>query len=151
MIFRFVSDRRRREVACCDLRSSQLTKKGDIPVIFKQADGTQVRGTLQGVKVSPSVEHRLFSLTSAMSKGAKLGSDSDNNITLTLNNRVIRFDRRLRTRSGSIQGVEIIPDLDHLRQRRAEENERALNMRHARSPKHSQYRTMVGLLSILSS
>ena len=109
--------------------TAELTVKGDMPVIFKQVDGKCTRGTLEGIKVAPTQKHKLLSITAAMSKGATLSSDSDNNIVLTLNGKEIKFDRRIRTKSGNVQGVEILPDLPRLRQLREQEAERALHMR----------------------
>jgi hypothetical protein len=81
------------------LGAVQLSVKGDMPVIFQFADGTPpVRRILHGVKVSNNIKLCLISLTAAMSNGASLGSDNNNNIMLTRNNTVIEFDRRLKTK-----------------------------------------------------
>jgi hypothetical protein len=117
--------------------SAALTVKGDMPVIIKPIVGKPVHTILHGVKVSPTSKYKLLSITAALSRGATLSNDANNNITLTNGKTVIKFDRRIRTKGGSIQGVEILPDLPRLRQLREQANECVLHMRDTRPSKQS--------------
>ena len=107
---------------------AKLVLKGDMPVIFQHTDGSNVPGTLYDVKVGEGVKIRLVSITAAMTRGATIGNDDNKNITLTIGQKVIRFDRRLTTKSGHIQGVRVVPDIKRLKiLREAERRERALH------------------------
>lgn len=103
-----------------------LLFKGDVPVIFRQVNGAQTRAILRGAKTSDKIDVDLNSLTAMMDNGAVLGSDGNNNITLTKNGNQVVCDRRIHTPGGWVGGVEMIPDVARFRQlKRLEELELA--------------------------
>ena len=84
-------------------------KKGKLRCLIKQVDGTSTSKVLS-VKYCENANENLFSITQELSKGAKLGSDEENNITLSYpDGSSITFDRRIKTRDGWVCGVDIIP------------------------------------------
>jgi hypothetical protein len=87
----------------------KATKKGKLQSLIKQADGTSTIKVLQ-VKYCARANENLFSITQELSKGAKLGSDDINNITLDYpDGSKITFDRRIKTRDGWVGGVDVVP------------------------------------------
>ena len=62
------------------------------------------------LRFTPSSIAPIFSITVELSKGSKLKSDESNNIILIQKDKSkIAFNRRIKTRSGWLGGVEIIP------------------------------------------
>lgn len=87
----------------------KATKKGKMRGLIKQADGTKTVKDLF-VKYCERAKENLFSITQELSKGAKLGSDDSNNITLNYpDGSKITFDRRMKTRDGWVSGVDVVP------------------------------------------
>jgi hypothetical protein len=57
----------------------------------------------------------VFSITQELSKGAKLDSDDDNNITLNYPyGSKITFNRRIKTRDGWVGGVDVVPIINNV-------------------------------------
>ena len=87
----------------------KATKKGKLRSLIKQADGTSTVKVLQ-VKYCARANENLFSITQELSKGAKLGSDDSNNITLDYpDGSKITFDQPIKTRDGWVSGVDVVP------------------------------------------
>ena len=90
----------------------KATKKGKLRSLIKQADGTSTVKVLH-VRYCERANENLFSITQELSKGAKLGSDDLNNITLNYpDGSKITFDRRIKTRDGWVGGVDVVPIID---------------------------------------
>jgi len=90
----------------------KATKKGKLRSLIKQADGTSTVKVFH-VKYCERANKNLFSITQELSKGAKLGSDDLNNITLNYpDGSKITFDRRIKTRDGWVGGVDVVPIID---------------------------------------
>ena len=97
-------------------QSVHATKKGKQKNFARQTDGKMTQRVLKLVKYCPEVTNRLISITAEMEKeGVKLSSNANNNIVMTYpNGDIIAFDRKVRTPSGWIPGVDVISNLRKL-------------------------------------
>ena len=84
------------------------TKIGKKPVCIQHCDGTKLNITLHEYQYVPKLTSNLFSITKALKQGWKLGNEGIK-ITLHKSKKKISFDRTLKTMSGFVQGVEVIP------------------------------------------
>ena len=77
--------------------------------MLKQKDGTERHVTLKNVKVIPQLApYNLFCITWALNRGFKLGNDGKQ-ITLSKDDFVLKFNRKITTSSGYVAAVELIP------------------------------------------
>ena len=84
------------------------TLKGKLGYTVQQADGRKIPIVLD-VKYCKDAAQQLFSITYEMNRGAVLGQNERNDITLTYpDGKVLAFDRRERTRDGWVAGVELV-------------------------------------------
>ena len=85
------------------------TKRGMKKFSVKQKDGTMKEITLN-IDYSPHATENLLAVSKEMQRGATLSNDGEKNIILSYPWGVeLIGDRRLRTRSGWISGVELLP------------------------------------------
>lgn len=82
-------------------------KKGHYSGTIIQVDGSTTTVKLDVIYV-PSLYTNLFSITSALSKGAKLSNDNEV-IILNIHNNKVKFDRKLQTSGGHTMGIQINP------------------------------------------
>ena len=84
------------------------TLKGKLGCTIQQADGRKIPIMLD-VKYCKDAAQQLFLITYEMNRGAVLGQNERNDITLTYpDGKVLAFDRRERTRDGWVAGVELV-------------------------------------------
>jgi hypothetical protein len=80
-------------------------------IIIKQANGSEIQITMKHYKQVPDLWVNLFSVTSALADGWKLGNDKKV-ITLTKGDTTIRFDKLFPSGDGYVCGVDIAPIMD---------------------------------------
>ena len=86
------------------LRSTQI---GKIRRTVRHKDGSTLKVTLEA-KYVPDLWVNLFSLTRAMMGGGQLGNKGLV-ITMSKNNKTIKFDKIFNTKNGYVGGVDICP------------------------------------------
>ena len=90
-----------------DGKSLTATKTGKKKITIQQADGSTYDALLDNYKCVPGLWTHLFSITSAMKSGWKLGNVGLK-MHLTKGRVKIIFDRIFQTQEGILCGVEII-------------------------------------------
>jgi hypothetical protein len=80
--------------------------------MIKLDDGTIMNIVLNNVKYVPNLApYNLFSITQALSSGWMLGNEGK--IILLKNGKpVLKFNKMLKTKSGYVNGKEILPRVD---------------------------------------
>ena len=94
------------EITIGNGKPMKATKVGKLKVETVNRDGTKTQFTLGGVKLVPELYCKLFSLTSALDKGFKLGNQG-RVIHLQKKNFKLAFDKVFETKTGFISGVEL--------------------------------------------
>ena len=88
----------------------QLTHEGDLPFVSLARNGEERIATLKDVGISTSMHYNLFSLTKAMTDGWTVGSEPDTlNLFVAKNGNKFVFDRKLKTQTGFVCAVQLVP------------------------------------------
>ena len=87
---------------------ARAIKKGTLPLMVIQEDGSTVDIVLEDYKYSPEFTQNLFSLMKAIESGWHL-SNAGTEIKLTKDEVTITFDRISKTKDGLLCGVDMVP------------------------------------------
>lgn len=99
-----------RAVSMGDGHDVQLTHEGDLPFVSHTRNGEQRIATLKDLGISTSLCFNLFSLTKAMTDGWTVGSEPTTlNLFVAKGNNKFVFDRKLKTQTGFVCAVQLIP------------------------------------------
>jgi hypothetical protein len=91
--------------------SLECMKIGDKHLCAVQSDGTMSDVILQDCRYVPDLFTNLFSITKALQGGCSI-SNKGVEITLSKGDLSLTFDKQLRTDTGVITGVEMVPRVD---------------------------------------
>ena len=91
-----------------DRKMTKCTYIGTYHGDIVQSNGKTSRVTLYNVSVIPELWCNLFSITAALHNGCKL-SNHGTMIKLSKNSFEMKFDRSIKTESGHVYGVKIVP------------------------------------------
>ena len=85
-------------------------------MVFRQKDGDLVEQIISPIKYCAAAQEWLLSITNEMSsQGAKLSSNSRNDIILSYPNRdKVTFDRCAKTRDGWVSGIDVVLNHDKI-------------------------------------
>jgi hypothetical protein len=89
-------------------KSMKATKVGKLRCKVKQEDGHSFEVTLTDVKFVPELWINLFSIGKVLSNGFQIGNDGIK-IHVSKGNFCLCFDKVMKTKSGYVLGVDMIP------------------------------------------